>query len=815
MLADLIQDIRYASRLLRASPGFVLVAVLAIGLGVGANAAIFSLVNGAMLRPLPVSDPDRLAWVVQRRAGEPRSQWLSYPDYVDYRDGSGAFENLAAYADLAFSIAGSDQPERVRGQMVSGNFFTTMGIPPAAGRLLAEPDDRRGAAPAVVLSHALWKRRFGKAPTVVGSTLILNGQIVQIVGVAPEGFLGAELGTTPDVWVCLAMHDLLRASDAGLAERRNAGWLRVIGRLAAGTTLDTARAALSVVSSRLESEYPATHRQTFAEARPMKGRLHPSNESEAIPLFVLLLVVTGIVLLIACGNVANLLLSRAAGRRREIGIRLALGATRGRLIRQLLAESLLLSLLGGGCGLLMAAWTTDLLMAVSEAPAELRELAQIDGRVILFGLAAAIASGLVFGLAPAFRSSRPDVVGSLKEGVGAAGGGERRRMQRALVSGQVALSLVLLVAAGLFLRSFGKAAAVDPGFDPRGAIALSFDLGLQGHSSEEAISLQRELLSRVETLPGVDSATLAGVLPMSGTMFGSALLREEDAATGDTSGIYINTIWPRYFKTMGIPLTLGRDFTMSDGAGSLPAVIVNETAARRLWPEQDPLGRRLSLDGAGGPWLTVIGIARDGKYDELTEDPRPFAYLAYLQNPGVISEQTLVVRAAGDPAPLAPRLREEIRRLDANLPIFKMATLEESLRLRMDKQRVMTRMLTLFGSLALLLAATGLYGVMAYNVARRTREIGIRIALGAGQTTVVKMIVREGIRLALVGVAVGLLLSLALTRLLSGMLFGVTPTDLATLIFVSAMMTGVAAAASWLPARRAARTDPMAALRCE
>ncbi len=815
---DLVLDLRHAGRLLAKSPGFVMVAALALGLGVGANTAIFSLVNGFFLRPLPVEDAGRLVWLTTRAPTSPRPMNLSYPDYVDYRDRNEVFTGLIAYDNIPVALAGGGPPERVRGQIVSGNYFTVLGVRPALGRVFAPAEDRiPGAAPVAVIGHALWERRFGSDLGLVGRSLILSGHEFTVVGIAPEGFTGTEAEAVVDVWVPFAMHAEVMPGSAELLAARDASWLRVMGRLRPGVTPAHALANLAAIASGIERAHPKQRTGTRVEVASATGAIHPATAGEVLSIVVLLMAVTGMVLLIACANVANLLLARAAARGREIGMRLALGATRGRLIRQLLTESLLLSLVGGAAGFLMAVWGTDLMMAFAEIPDDIAGALGPDMRVFGFTLTLSVLSGVVFGLAPALHASRRDVAPVLKEGgMMPEDGGRKTRPQRVLVVAQVALSMVLLVSAGLFLGSLSRAARVNPGFDTHSGLAMSFDLNLQGYSRDVSIAFSRELLERVGSLPGVASASLASLAPLCGRMVGTEVTRESDRGEDRPGlGVSLNAVWPGYFRTLGIPILRGRDFTFQDGPGATGVAILNETGARRFWPDKEPLGRRISLRGSNGPYLEVIGVARDSIYDELTESPRPFIYLPHLQEPDLLSELTLVVRSTGDPSSLIGAVEQQLHSMDPNLPVFDAATLEGVLRLRGDKQRGMTKLLSLFGTLALLLASLGLYGVLAFSVARRSKEIGIRMALGARRRDILGMVVGEGLRLVLAGVGVGLFLSVGLSRLLSGLLFGVTAADLTVLGGMSVLLAAVGVVASYLPARRATLIDPMLALRHE
>ena len=819
----LFQDLRYAVRTLLKSPGFTTVAVLTLGLGVGANTAVFTLVNAALFRSPPGTRPHELVWVAATRdfpeqPGRPRSyrRRFSLPEYRDYAASVTSFSGLAAYQDVALALGSGGEPERINGMLVSGNYFQVLGLVPAAGRFFAPEEDRApGAHPVVVLSHGLWRRRFGSAPGIVGSDLTVNGRHFMVVGVAPAGFVGIQLGDPAELFMPLAMVGVAMPRSADLLEERNAGWLQIVGRLKPGVTSTAAGADVGTLAARLAKAYPEALEATSAEVTPLSGGLDPSNRQEALPILLLLMAVPAVVLLIACANVANLLLARAAGRRREIGIRLALGATRWRLLRQLLTESVLLALCAGAVGMLLSFWLNDLLLAVSRAPTEIELALKPDVRVLAFTIAIAAITGVLFGLAPALGATRPDLVPALKEeGIALGRRVRRSRLTGAFVVAQVALSLILLVTAGLFLRSLDKALNVDPGFDPINRIALSFDLGIQGYTDRQRGTFYARLLERVRALPGVESASLASPLPLSGRMIGTAVSLEGVDPDAGAVPVSFAAMTPGYFATLGIPLVRGRDFSAGDGPGAPLVLVVNETLARRLWPDQDPLGRRLKLYGRDEPLREVVGVAKDGKYDELTERPRNFLYLPERQRAD-LSDIALVVKTAGDPRPLAGALTAAVHELDPTLPIFRLETLEQSLVNRLDKERGASSLLGVFGTLALLLAALGLYGVMAYAVAQRTREIGIRVALGARQADVLRQFVGEGLRLAVVGVAIGLALSVALTRIIAQFLYGVTATDAATFAAGAALLCVVAVAASWLPSRRAARVDPMVALRSE
>jgi predicted permease len=818
----LLQNIRYAIRALAKTPGFTLVAVLTLALGIGANTSVFTLVNAALFRKVPAPRPEELVWVAGTR--EPgRSErpvsyrrYFSVPEFRDYRDQLTSLASIAAYQDIPLALGSGGEPERVTGLIASGGYFEVLQLRPAAGQFFTAADDQPGATPVVVLSYALWQRRFGGASDIIGRDVILNGRPFVVAGVAPAGFTGVELSDRSiAMWVPLATIAIAMPDNARLIEERNAGWLRVIGRLKPGTSVAQADAQTRTIAAQLPQPFESN--EPFgARIVPLAGGLDPSNQQEALPVFVLLMAVPALVLLIACANVANLMLARATARRREIGIRLALGASRGRLLAQLLTESLVLALIAGGVAMVLAFWLNDALIAVSQIPPEVAIALTPDIRVLLFTGAVAIAAGVFFGLVPAWSASRPNLVPALKDEGGGLGRHARRsRLVSLFVVAQVAMSLVLLVTAGLFLRSLGKALRVDPGVDTQNAVAVSFDLRIQGYDAAQQGVFYARLLERVRGLPGVAAASLASPQPLGQRLINTTVVAEGWAPDAHSIQTGYASTWPDYFKAVGTPLLRGRDFTTHDVKGAVPVAIVNETLARRLWPDQDPLGKRLRITwGDDEPFLEVVGVAKDGKYHELTERPRGFLYVPERQG-AVLSDITLLVRSASDPRPMIPALGEAIHALDRNLPLFQIVTLEDALRERLDKERGASAVLGVFGGLALLLAALGLYGVMAYAVTQRTREVGVRMALGAASQQVLRQFVGEGLRLAAVGIAIGLVLGVALTRVISQFLYGITATDALTFALCAAVLGAVAALASFVPARRAAKVDPMVALRYE
>ena len=810
----LLQNLRYGFRTLMRSRGVAGVAIVTVSLGLGANIALFSLLNALLLRPVPgVSDAERLVWV-SPTSRQGRALQLSYPAYEDYRDQAHVVSGLAAYAGAPLSFSGAGEPQRIDGQIVSANFFQVLGVRAALGRTFTPEEDRVVGANAVaVIGYALWRRSFGGDSSALGRSIVINGHPFTVIGVAPPDFNGPEIGEAREVWVPLTMQPQVAPLMRGALTSRGAWWLQAVGRLAPNVTVGGAEAELQVLARQLASAEPELLRDVSVRVRPMVGGLPPSTDGGILSVAVLALAVTATILVIACANVANLLLARAVSRRREIGVRLALGASRFRLVRQMLTESVLLSGIAGALGLLLAVWLVDGLMAFLAIPPTLDP--SIDGRVVAFAAAFAVITGIAFGMVPAWQATRPELVPALKDG--SAAGGRRTRTQSVLVASQVALSMVLLVTTGLFLRSLQKASAVQLGFDARENIALvSFDLRLQSYSEERATAAYDEVLARVRALPGVQAASLSDIVPLAGRMVGSGVTLEGDEESDNPGrSARQSIVRPHYFRTLGIPLLRGRDFSTADGAGAPRVVIVNETFARRYMPGLDPLGKRISVDGKDGPWLEVVAVAADSKYDALSEDPSPYIYLPQTQRASYLSDVTLLVRTSGRGVALLPALERELRAVEPGLPLFRRTTMRAVLDEAGAKRRQGSQVLSIFGALAMLLASVGLYGVMSYSVSQRTQEIGLRAALGAARRDLLMMFIGEGTRLALIGVGIGLAIAAGLTQLLAGMLYGVRATDLTTFVAVSLLLVAVAGLASYLPARRAARVDPTVSLRYE
>jgi predicted permease len=818
-METLWQDAKYGARMLLKNRSVTLIAVLTLGLGIGANTAIFSVVNALALRPLPVEKQDELVVIYSSDAGGADYGTSCYPDFLDWRDQNTVFTGLAAFGEIPLALSVGGDTERAVGQIVTGNYFDLLGVAMQRGRAFLPEEDRTpGTHPVAVVSDALWRERYGADPGLPGRTILVNGYPYTVIGIAPPGFRGTELGIAPQVFVPMMMAVQARPRDFDLLKHRGARWMTVIGRLKPGVTLTQADAAMDPIAKHLSAVHPDFNggyqgvrifpiRQTY---------LWPSERDSVLSFVAILFGVVGLVLVIACANVANLLLSRAAARRKEIAVRLALGASRGRLVRQLLVESMLLALLAGGAGLLVALWSGDALLAL-RPPGFARmdvDLA-LDLRVFGFAFALSLLTGVLFGLAPAWAASRAELGPVLKDESGTHG--YRKSLLRSgLVVAQVSLSLVLLIGAGLFVASLVHARAIDLGLEPRNLLLGSVDLRLNHYTPERGTQLYRELLERVRAIPGVDGASLAEIVPL-GMGFARMTVNAEGRtpAPDEATEIDVNQVAPGYFRVMRTPVLRGREFTDDDRQGAPRVVIVNDVLAERFWPGQDALGKRL-IDpdpaGAGG-FLTVVGVVKHGKHRSLGEPARPLFHLPLWQSfSGTV---TLHVRTIGEPRAVVGPVRRIVQSLDPHLPVFNVRTMGEHLGTAYFVARTTAAMLSLFGGLALLLASVGLYGVMSYAVSQRAREVGIRMALGARRRDILHLMIREGMTLTVIGVVLGLAGALATTRLLAHLLHGIGPLDAPTFAGVSVLLALVALAACWIPARRAAGVDPMVALRYE
>jgi predicted permease len=812
-MGTLIQDVRYGLRGLLRNRGFTAVAVLSLALGIGANSAIFSLVDTVLLRPLAVGRPERLVEVfgTLHRGADYTIQ--SYQNYKDYRDRNQVFSGLVAYRFAPMSLSGAGANERVWGYEVSGNYFDVLGVRPAMGRwFLPEEDRTEGSHPVVVVSYGCWQTRFAGDPSVVGRQITLNNHTFTVVGVAPKGFVGTEVAYAPEIFAPMMMAKQIEPGSDWLDSRDNDN-LFVVGRLKDGVTRAQAEASLRILTDEIAREHP--HENEGRGVRLLKpGLFIPEIRDSVVTFSAVLMGVVVLVLLLACVNLANLLLARAAERRKEIAIRLALGASRLRLVRQLLTESVVLSLAGGAGGLLVAAWVNDLVSSI-KLPTDIALVfdLRLDWRVVAFTLGVSLATGVVFSLLPALQASKPEVVPALKDD-SALGGFRRSRLRNTLVVAQVALSLVLLACAGLIVRGLQAAQAIRPGFNPRGAVALSFDLGLQGYDEQRGRAFQREVVERAKQLPGFRSVTMTETLPLS-VNYNSNTIYVEGRPAAPSNDLPLAVpffVGLDYFKTMEIPLR-GRDFTAQDDRPESRFAVVNETFARKFWPDQEAVGKRFNFNGPNDPYWTVIGVAADGKYNSLGEDPKPAFYRSMLRT--YDSTVALVARVDGDPQASLAALRREVQSLDPSMPIYDAKTLTQHMQIPLFPARMAAVVLGSFGALALALAAIGIYGVMSYVVAGRTREIGLRMALGANSASVLRLIVGQGMALAVAGLALGLLLAFAAARLLTSQLYGVSPADPLTFACVATLLALVAFAACYVPARRATRVDPMIALRHE
>jgi predicted permease len=819
LLSDFAQDVRYALRQMRRSPAFTIVAVLTLALGIGANTAIFSFVNTMFLKALPAQDPDLLVNVFHFEGRRGSYSSLSYPDYLDFRQ-TGVLEDLAAFSGLTLHLSAGDRNERIEGEIVTRNYFGLLGVQPALGRAFS-PEEQ----PEVVLGHDFWQRRFGGSPTVLGSTITLNGHPFTVIGIAPKGFAGTQLGEPPALWVPLEMHAQLMPSpfkdwDMAKARMSNRGthWLDAIGRLRPGVSVEQANAALKLRARQIAAANPPTgDREWSAVVLPAnRSKVWPDAAVTMRRFLGLLFAVSGLVLLIACVNVAGMLLARSAARAKETAVRLALGATRFHLFRQSITEALLLAWLGGAAGIVLGVWLSALLTGLKLGAWLDLPRPAFDLRLFLFAAAVSLLAAVLAGVTPAIHAWRRDVLPALKQAPSAPGRTGTFAVRWSLVVVQVALSLVLLAATGLLVRSLQNERMIQPGFETRHLLLASFDLHLQGYDEKRSAIFDRQLVERIGNLPGVQSASLAVVVPLSGRRWATNIVLEDDpsgSAPAREYNLNLNLVGPRYFETAGIPVVAGRGFTSVDREGSLPVAIVNESMERRFWPGQNPLGKRFREKG-GSHWIEVVGVVRDTKYRELREDFKPCFYRPIFQKPtGAVA--TLYARTPGNPGPLSEAIRAEVRALDRSLPLFDVKTMEDHYQEAFAQSRAIAAFVGLFSTVALILAAVGLYGIVSYAVTQARHEIGIRMALGARWHHVLRLFVGRAIKLIVAGLAVGLAGALAAGRLVGSFLYGVEPADASTIAAAVVLLMAVALLASYFPARRAAKVDPVVVLRCE
>jgi len=805
---SLWKDLRFGVRTLLRSPAVTALALLTLALGIGANTAIFSVVSGVLLEPLAFPRPDELVVVIDSapKLGFPQFS-ASPPNFKDWREQNQVFSSLDAMARGRFTLtAKGAQPQAVAGAEVTGDFFRTLGVRPHLGRLLAPADDRPGGERVAVLSHELWHRRFGGDPGILNRRITIDGRAHTVVGVAPPAL---KFPRQSELWVPLAL-DFSKSS-------RGAHYLSVVGRLKPGVSLERAQADLSAIARRLELQYPAQN----TDWGVVLTRLRDVMVRDIRPALTMLQRAVWVVLLIACANVANLLLARMGSREREIAVRTALGAGRLRLARQIIAESVILFAAGGALGLLVALWGTRTLVALNPDAIPRAEGIGIDTRVLVYTLLISVATGVVFGLVPALSAIGGRLSGALKEGGRAMAGGRRGNLVRdVLVIGEVALALMLLVGAGLLIQSFARLQSVDPGFKPRGVITAQVSLPAVKYPDDpRQAAFFQHALERIRSLPGVQHAASIYPLPLSsgsGFQLSFVVAGRPVPKPGEEQSAHVRFISPDYFRTMEIPALKGRAFTEQDGIDDQRVAVVNREMASRIWPGVDPLGQRLTFGDPTQPtakWMTVVGVVADVRGSNLGNESEMELYCSQYQNPS--SEAALVVRTAADPLSLVAPIRRALQEIDGDLPLDKVQTMEQVVSSSLAQNRVKTVLLGIFAALALVLAAVGVYGLVSFSVAQRTHEIGIRIALGARRVEVLAMIIRQGMKLIAIGLAVGLGGAFASSRLLADQVYKVSVVDPLTYIGVPVVLTAVALLANWLPARRATRVDPLAALRSE
>lgn len=808
-METLLQDIKYGFRMMLKHPAFAAIAVIALALGIGANTAIFSVVNAVLLRPLPFTEPDRLMVVYESRVdrGSSRSS-VSYPNFADWREQNSVFEHMSTYRTNDLVLTGDGEPARLLAGVVNADLFPLLGVSPSLGRSFLPEEDKPGESGRVVmLSHRFWQQRFGGDPNVLGRGLVLGGKNYDVVGVMPKGFQFPVDSEPVDLWTTVVI-------DSGMFTQRGAHYMHVIARLKPGVTLSQAKAEMDGIASNLERQYPDENSHRGVTIVPALESL----VGDIRPALLILLGAVGCVLLIACANVANLLLARATARHKEMAIRSALGASRARVVRQLLTESVLLALAGGALGLLVALWGTKLLVNLGGDDVPRAAQIGLDPRVLGFTLLISLITGVVFGLVPAVHSSKTDLTESLKEGGrGSSEGARGNWLRGVLVVVEVAIAVVLLAGAGLLIQSLRRLQHVNPGFDSHNVLTFSIGLPEVQYKPQQQVEFYRQLKSRLESLPGIRSAGAVAPLPLSGDRMRVTFETEgRPIAKSELPATEIRTTGLDYFKTIGIPLIKGRDFTDRDDKKAPAVIIVNEAFAKQFFPGEEVLGKHInpgiSADDDEPVMREIVGVVGNVKHRGLNVEAEPEAYEPHAQ---LTFDMTILVKTETDPRAIINAVQSELRAMDKDLPAYSIKTLDEYLAASVARPRFNTLLLTIFAGLALILTAVGLYGVMSYSVTQRTHEIGIRMALGASQQKVLGMVVRRGMTLTVIGIGTGLIGALFLTRLLASLLFGVGVTDPATFVAISVILAGVALGACFVPALRATKVDPMIALRCE
>ncbi|HKP87943.1 MAG TPA: ABC transporter permease [Blastocatellia bacterium] len=805
-MTSLWQDVRYALRMLAKNPGFAIIAVLALTLGIGADTAIFSVVNSVLLRPLPYDESDRLVFLSER-SPVLEGMSIAYPNFVDWRDQNDVFENIGVFRRQNFNLTGSGEPERLIGGQVSADLFDVLKVEAAIGRVFINDEDKPDASPVAVLSHALWQRKFGGDPNILDQSITLDGRPYTVIGIMSADFLPPRQA---DLWTPVGQV----SRDPGWVNRGNHPGLYGVARLKPGVTLDQAREAMDIVATNLEKQYPDSNTGNRVTLAPLLDQYVRNIR----PALWVLLGAVGLVLLIACANVANLLLARATARQKEIAIRTALGASRWRIVRQLLTESILLAVAGGSLGLLLANWGVKLIVAISPNSIPRSREISLDNRVLVFTIAVSALTGIIFGLVPALQMSKPDLNETLKDA--GRGSTSRRHIARSvLVVAEVALTLVLLVGAGLMIRSFVRLQQVDPGFNYDNLLTFTITLPQRKYpEDQQKINFFEQLSERLRGLPGVETVGLTSGLPLGNNGWQTSFVidGQPPPEPGKMPLTEAAVASPDYFQSIGIAVLKGRNFTEQDTKDAGRVALIDEEFAKRYWPDEDPIGKRYRAGGSDprNPLIEVVGVVRRVKMDGLNQDSnRVQSYYPFRQLPG--GGMTLTVKTTGDPMSIVSASRQQVLSLDADQPLYNVNTMQQ---LRADSiapQRLNLMLFGIFGAVALILAAVGIYGVMAYTVTQRTHEIGIRMALGAQPSSVLGLVIRQGMSLAVAGLGIGIIGAWLATRVMSSFLFGISATDTVTFIAVPVVLAAVALAACAFPARRATKVDPMIALRYE